>query len=57
MGINKRVGERKTPETLGYVPANSVPATVNFCWIQVPIQFSIVKVAVLLAMAVVNIRP
>ena len=45
------------PGTLNYVPPDSVPATVKFCWVQVPIQSSIVKLAGLLVMAVVRMRP
>ena len=56
--IMKALVKEKWHRTLGYVPANSVPATVKFCWTQVLIQFSIVKLLGLLApMAVVKMRP
>ena len=42
---------------IGYVPANSVPAIVKFCWIQAPIQFCTVKPVEMLAMVVVKMRP
>ena len=50
----KALVKEKRTGTLGYIPANSVPAIVKFCWTQVPIQFSIVNLAELLAMAVVK---
>ena len=56
MGINDSVGGKHSG-ILSYVPAFSVPATVKFCWIQVPIQFSIVRLARLAVMAVERIRP
>ena len=56
MGIMKALVKGKVLGKIGYVPANSVPATVNFCWIQDSIQCSIVKLAVLLGMAVVKMR-
>ena len=52
----KVISENEAPLILYYVPANSVPATVKFCWAQVAMHISTVLFG-LPGKVVVKIRP